>query len=166
MALALFPQSLGNAGIQQTLAKMAALTNGAILDPAIRDQAAYATSACDRREKLCLCHSLMSWVSRNVRYVRDPAGVELLHDPRLIARAIKDKRLVYGDCDDMSMFLGALLKSVGLRPTFRAVGYNGRPFQHVYVMCEGLKLDATRSVWAPAGYSYPQEETSVMEKAV
>lgn len=166
MALALFPQSLGDAGIRQTLAKMANLTNQSCLDPAIRDQAAYATSACDRRDKSCLCYSLMSWVSRTVRYVRDPAGVELLHDPRLLARAIKDKKLVYGDCDDMSMYLGSLLKSIGLRPRYRAVGYNGRPYQHVYVLCDGLKLDPTRSVWAPAGYSYPQHETSVMEQGV
>lgn len=165
MPLALFPQSLGDVGIRQTLNKMASLTNQSFLDPAIRDQAAYAISACNR-EKACQCAALLSWVSRVMRYVKDPAGVELLHDPRLIARAVHDKKLVYGDCDDMSMYLGALLKSIGLRPTFKAVGYNGRPYQHVYVMCDGVKLDATRSVWAPAGYSYPHEETSVMEKAV
>ena len=84
-----------------------------------------------------------------MRYVKDPAGIELLHDPRLIARAIAGHKLVYGDCDDMSMYLAALLKSVGLRPLFRAVGYNGRPFQHVYVRCEGVTLEGGTSAFDP-----------------
>lgn len=165
MALALFPQSLGDAGIAQTLSKMASLTNASFLDPAIRDQAAYAISACNR-ETSCQCAALLSWVSRVMRYVKDPAGVELLHDPRLIARAVYHKKLVYGDCDDMSMYLAALLKAVGLRPTFKAVGYDRRPYQHVYVVCNGITLDPTRSAWGRAGYSYPRMETSVMERAV
>lgn len=162
MPLSLFPQSGGDAGIRQTLAHMARLVNGAFLDPTIRDQAAYSISGCERGNKVCHCHALNTWVSKNVRYVADPRGVELLHDPRLIARAVRDRKLVYGDCDDMSMYLAALLKSVGLDPVFRAAGYNGRPYQHVYVMCQGLKLDPTRSAWTPA-HVYPMQETSVME---
>lgn len=165
MALSMLPQSGGDAGIRQTLAQMARLTNASFLDPTIRDQAAYAIGACMRGDKACQCYSLNAWVSKVVRYVSDPKGVELLHDPRLVARAIREKKLVYGDCDDMSMYLAALLKSVGLQPIFRAAGYNGRPYQHVYVMCQQMKLDPTRSVWTPPTF-YPQDETSVMEKAV
>ena len=166
MPLALFPQSSGDAGIKQTLRQMARLINGAMLDPAIRDQAAYAIAGCDRNNRACQCASLLSWVGRKVRYVRDPAGVELLHDPRLIARAIAQKKLVYGDCDDLSMYLAALLKAVGLSPSIRAVGYNGRPFQHVYVVCQGVTLDATRNAWISPVWSYSQRETSIMQQEV
>jgi len=149
-------------GVRQTLNHMKTLVNQSFLDPVIRDQAAMVTGPCMRGARDCQCYSLNAFVSRAVRYVADPKGVELLHHPRLMARAVKDKMLVYGDCDDMSMYLAALLKSIGLQPTFRATGYNGKPFQHVYVMCEGLKLDPTRSVWAPPTF-YPMQETSVME---
>lgn len=165
MALALFPQSGGDAGIRQTLNHMARLVNASFLDPLIRDQAVSATSGCGRGDKACLCHALNTWVSRSVRYVSDPRGVELLHDPRLMARGIQGRKLVYGDCDDMSMYLAALLKSVGLDPAFHAAGYNGRPYQHVYVVCHGLKLDPTRSAWTPT-HAYSMQETSIMKGTI
>lgn len=164
MPLSMFPQSGGAAGVQQTLAHMVRLANGAMLDALIRDQAVKATSGCFRTSKDCMCYSLLTWVMRTVRYVADPYGVEMLHDPRLIARGIAERRQVYGDCDDMSTYLAALLKSIGLRPSFRAVGYDGKPFQHVYVVCEGLKLDATK---VPGRISYrPNAETIAIEKEV
>lgn len=164
MSLSVFPQANGNAGVAQTLDHMARLINAAILDPVIRDQAAYAMSGCNRGAKDCQCYSMLSWVTRAVRYVPDPTGIELLHDPRLMARRIAAKKMVYGDCDDMSMYLAALLKSIGLAPTIRAVGYNGLPFQHVYVMCEGLRLDATRSPWMVTYKN--MTESSAMERKV
>ncbi|MGL5936386.1 MAG: hypothetical protein ACRCZI_12295 [Cetobacterium sp.] len=164
MPLELFSQAAGSMGVAQTLRKMASLAQGAKLDALIRDQAEVATGGCFKGARDCQCYSLLSWVSRTVRYIADPAGAELLHDPRLMARGIHARKRVYGDCDDMSMYLAALALSIGLQPTFRAVGYNGRPFQHVYVMCCGLKLDATRSAWDR--YSGVQTETSVMEQRV
>ena len=86
----------------QTLDRMASLINGAILDPVIRDQAARAMAGCERGAKECQCYSMLSWVTRTVQYVPDPNGIELLHDPRLMARGIAARKRVYGDCDDMS----------------------------------------------------------------
>lgn len=162
MPLAVFPQSGGAAGVAETLAAMSRLATASMLDPLIRDQAAFAISGCQRGDRHCQCYALMSWVSRNVRYVPDPLDTEALHDPRLMARGIASKKYVYGDCDDMSTYLAALLKAIGLRPSFRAVGYDGQPFQHVYVRCEGLNLDATRL--ASMVTFRPNQETSVMER--
>lgn len=164
MPLAVFPQSNGEAGVRQTLARMAGLIRGASLDPAIRDQAALAISGCGKGNTTCFCYALLSWVNRHVKYVADPQGVELLHDPRLMARGIAGGKLVYGDCDDMSMYLGALLISIGLRPTLRAVGYGGKPLSHVYVICNGIPLDATRDAWS-TNYM-PHTETWIVERAV
>lgn len=160
--LSLFPQSSGPAGVRQTLSKMRQLTNGAVLDPAIRDQAALAISGCPKGHKTCFCASVLSWVNRKVQYVGDPADDELLHDPRLIARGIALGKRVYGDCDDMSMYIAALLKAIGLHPAFRAVGYDGKPFSHVYVVCEGVKIDATRDYWSTM-YARHTETTSMTE---
>lgn len=162
--LSIFPQAAGELGIRQTLAKMVALANAAQLDPMIRDQAALAMSGCPQGHKVCIAHALLNWVSRMVRYVPDPADHELLHDPRLIARGIAERKMVYGDCDDMSLYLATLLKAVGLQPSFRAVGYNGRPWQHVYVVFDGIKLDATRSAWTVN--LQPFQETSWIEEKV
>lgn len=162
--LAMFPQLGGVAGVRQTLVKMAALTNGAFVDPLIRDQAAYAIQGCPQGNRRCYCYALLNWVNSRVRYVPDPNGVELLHDPRLMAQGIRDQKMVYGDCDDMSLYLGTLLKSVGIAPIYRAVGYDGKPYQHVYVVAEGLTLDATRSPWDSS--FRPYQETSVLEERV
>jgi len=157
-------QAGGEAGVRQVLARMAGLSNGAILDPLIRDQAASAVIGCGKENRKCWCASLMLWVNRKVKFVPDATDVELLHDPRLMARGIAQGRQVYGDCDDLSMYLAALLKSIGLRPVFRAVGYDGRPFQHVYVRCEGMPLDSTRDSWSASGRGHV--ETSVLEQVV
>lgn len=162
--LSVFPQASGVAGVRQTLSKIASLANGAILDPAIRDQAALAISGCPKGDSRCHCAALLVWVNRRVQYVADPRGVELLHDPRLMARAIAGNRQVYGDCDDMSGYLAALLKSVGRSPILRAVGYDGQPLSHVYVCCNGMSLDPTRDAW---NVSYrPHVETSALEWSV
>lgn len=158
--LSLFPQSNGVAGVQQTLSRMGRLIRASALDPAIRDQAALAIGGCPKGDRTCQCYAVLAWVNRKMRYVADPQGVELLHDPRLIARAVAQGKYVYGDCDDMSLYIGALLSSIGLAPMLKAVGYDGRPLSHVYVECGGLALDATRDAWST---SYrPHRETWVV----
>ena len=162
--LSIFPQSSGEQGVRETLRKMAALTNGAVLDPTIRDQAALAISGCPRGMKPCQVQAVLRWTHGKVKYVADPANYELLHDPRLMARCIAYGKFVYGDCDDMSMYMGAMLKAVGLHPSFRAVGYDHKPFSHVYVMCEGMTLDAARDLWNPGLNLHV--ETSAIEMPV
>lgn len=158
------PHAGGIRGVQQTMETMTALINAAYLDPVIRDQAVSATAHC-QRVKRCQCASILAWVKRKMHYVSDPTDVEALHNPVLIARAIAAGRQVYGDCDDFSMYVAALLKSIGLRPVLRAVGYNRGPFQHIYVTCEGMKLDATRDDWnISIGSVFP--ETSHLELGV
>jgi hypothetical protein len=159
--LSLFSQADGVAGVRQTLSKIAELANASILDPVIRDQAAYAIAGCQKGDRKCQCASLLIWVNRSVQYVPDPSGVELVHDPRLMARAIAERKRVYGDCDDMSGYLAALLKSIGIRPILRAVGYLHRPLSHVYVVAERMNLDPTRDAWSTQFRAYP--ETDALE---
>lgn len=160
--LSVFPQSGGEAGVRQTLAKMVSLTNASVLDPAIRDQAALAIAGCPRGMKPCQVQAILRWTHGKVKYVADPANHELLHDPRLMARAVALGKYVYGDCDDLSMYLAAMLKAVGLHPSFRAVGYDHKPFAHVYVVCEGMKLDAARDLWNP-GLNLHTETSAIQE---
>lgn len=75
------------------------------------------------------------YVKEKVRYVRDIAGMEQLHDPVTMIDQIQ-RGVAQGDCDDMSLLIATLLLSIGHQPFFRIVRYkNGvGPYNHIYVV--------------------------------
>jgi hypothetical protein len=97
--------------------------------------------------------ALFEWVQSNIRYTKDPFRVEVLHSPRRMLE------LRAGDCDDMSILLGAMLESIGHPVRLILVGpdpLQPRLFTHVYleVFHRGrwIPLDATMPYapgWAP-----------------
>ena len=162
----LYNQAKGVDGIKQTLYAMQQLTNQAITNELIRAQAAHAVASCSPGDTICQQASLMIWVQRKMQFVKDPLGVEALHDPKAIALAIHHGKQPWGDCDDFSMYLAALMKSIGIPASFRAVGFNGGPLSHVYVVGrKGAKLDPTRNMWNP-GVGELLPETSYLEVKV
>jgi hypothetical protein len=96
--------------------------------------------------------ALFEWVQRNVRYTRDPCRVEVLHSPRRMLQ------LRAGDCDDMSILLGAMLEAIGHAVRLVLTGSNPLApdtFTHIYVeaRCRNrwIPLDATMPY--PMGWS-------------
>ena len=158
----IFSQRGGEAGIVDTLGHMGRLVTQACVHPLIRKQAMQAIQHCGVNDKICQQAALMVWVQRMMKFVRDPHGIEALHDPVMIATAIEQGKQPYGDCDDFSMYLASLLRAVGLRANFRVVGFNGGKLSHVYVTGpKEEKLDSTRNPWnMQAGEMLP--ETSVL----
>jgi hypothetical protein len=158
----MLPQRGGEDGIQDTLKVMGDLVTRACVHPLIRKQAMQAIQHCGANDRICQQAALMIWVRSKMMFIRDPHGIEALHDPVMIAEAIEHKRQPYGDCDDFSMYLAALMRSVGLRANFRVVGFNGGKLSHVYVTGpKDEKLDSTRNPWnMQAGEMLP--ETSVL----
>lgn len=75
------------------------------------------------------------FVKKNVRYVRDPSGIEQLTDPILMIEEASTYT-AQGDCDDMSLLVATLLLSIGHNPSFRMIRYQGSsgPFDHIYVV--------------------------------
>lgn len=74
--------------------------------------------------------TLFEWVQSNIRYTRDIHRVELLHS----ARRMLDLRA--GDCDDMTILLSAMIKSIGHPVRIVLVGFNPRRqrlFTHIYL---------------------------------
>lgn len=140
------PQLPGSAGIVQTMGLMRAMVNGVIADPLIRRQAVRATDHCNRGEGQCSASAIGEWVRLKVKYVPDPLRHEHLTSPAVIAKAVEEGKRVYGDCDDMSMYVAALAKSIGLAPTFEVVGRD-KTFHHVYTSVNGIPIDPT----VPAG---------------
>jgi transglutaminase-like putative cysteine protease len=74
--------------------------------------------------------ALFEWVQAHVRYTRDPFRVEVLHSARRMLE------LAAGDCDDMTILLGALLESIGHPVRLVVVGPTPRRpdlFTHIYL---------------------------------
>ena len=117
---------------------------------AIRIFRAYGVRAKDRFGEVC---ALFDWVRRNVRYTRDIFRVELLHGARRMLE------LRAGDCDDMTILLGAMLVSTGHPVRLVLTGFRqNKPhvYSHIYpevnVRGRWIAIDATASHpigWAP-----------------
>ncbi len=97
--------------------------------------------------------ALFEWVQRNVRYTKDPFRVEVLHSPRRMLE------LRAGDCDDMTILLGAMLEAIGHPVRLVLTGpdpLKPRLFSHIYLEVNHrgrwIPLDATMPYplgWAP-----------------
>ena len=136
------PQLPGAAGIVQTMGLMRSMTNQAISHPLIRQHAARATEHVGRGDHKQSALAIGEWVRAKVRYVPDPLHNEHLTNPVAMALAIAEGKKVYGDCDDMSMLVAAMAKSIGMQPTFHGVG-RGAQFHHVYTEIAGMVVDPT-----------------------
>jgi hypothetical protein len=144
------PQLPGAAGIVQTMGLMKSMTNQAIDHPLIRQYAARATEHVPRGNQKEGALAIGEWVRAHVRYLPDPLHKEhLTHpgikgDPKTMIEAIHAGKKVFGDCDDMSMLVAAMGKSIGMQPTFHGVG-RGEKFHHVYTELAGIAIDPTVS---------------------
>ena len=71
--------------------------------------------------------ALYYWVCQNIRYVRDPQGVEWVQSPR------KTIEFRSGDCDDMATLIAAMLMALGNQAEFAVVAFGAVPvWSHVY----------------------------------
>jgi transglutaminase-like putative cysteine protease len=99
-------------------------------------------------------NALFEWVKRNVRYTRDIHRVELLHTARRMLE------LRAGDCDDMTILLCAMLKSIGHPVRLALVGFNPKKktlFTHIYleVFYRGQWIPLDPTVSRPMGWAPP-----------
>jgi hypothetical protein len=88
--------------------------------------------------------ALFEWVQHHVRYTKDPFRVEVLHSARRLLE------LRAGDCDDMTILLGAMLEAIGHPVRLVIIGPDPlRPqlFSHIYLEAyyngRWIPLDAT-----------------------
>lgn len=133
----------GDAGIFQTVYMMKELANKAYLHPWIRERAAKIVNGC-QRDSRCEDYALSNYLRVTIQYVRDPVDTEALHDPvTFYEQRLRRGLTVFGDCDDMSTYLAALLKSIGHQPYFRVLARTGNDFHHVHILCHNNLLDPT-----------------------
>jgi len=146
----------GYPGTLKTLEYIAELIKQGAKDFCVRQKAIdiffqYGVRPKDYLGEVC---TIFNWVCRNIRYTRDILQVELLHSARRILE------LRAGDCDDMTILLGAMLMATGHPVRLVVVGFRpDRPhaYSHIYpevnVRGRWIPIDAT--VRYPMGWSPP-----------
>jgi transglutaminase-like putative cysteine protease len=146
----------GNAGTLATARLIAQMIRDGARDFYVRQKAIqifreFGVPPKDRWGEVC---ALFHWVRDHIRYTRDIFRVELLHTPRRMLE------LQAGDCDDMTILLGAMLVATGHPVRLALVGFRpNRPhrYTHIYpeVKAQGrwIALDATMN--RPLGWMPP-----------
>lgn len=153
----------GREGTLATLRLMRDLARAAVRDPSqrVREVALGIVGTLPERAYFSEIRALHEFVRDRIRYVRDPADLELVATPE------KTLQYAQGDCDDKSTLLAALLESIGHPARFVAVGINGGPFSHVLVETRVKNTGVEMRDWMPletilnkpAGW-YPPDATS------
>lgn len=111
---------------------MARLANEAVLN--VRPFALSRVAGCDRLAWDCQVTALRGWLAGVWRFVRDPAGVELVHRPERQLDEYRRHGYISGDCDDAAVLAAAMGKAIGFPAQFVVLGFYGSrsPFSHVY----------------------------------
>jgi hypothetical protein len=102
--------------------------------------------------------AVFEWVRENIRYTRDPEGLELFRKP------LRTVQLGIADCDDMSILICALLGTIGHTLLLRVIGVSSNEPEHIYpvdLLPPGnpdyaIALDATRP--ESMGWEVPEEQ--------
>ena len=105
----------------------------------------------DRWGEVC---AVFDFVRRNIRFTRDIFRLELLHSARRMLE------LRAGDCDDMTILLGALLMSTGHPVRLVLAGFRpNRPhvYSHIYpeVNVRGRWIPVDATLDRPPGWAPP-----------
>jgi len=146
----------GYAGTKKTIAYIKRLVKEGAKDFYVRQKAIdiLRRNRVQPKNYLGEINMLFEWVKKNVRYTRDIYRVELLHTARRMLE------LRAGDCDDMTILLGAMLKSIGHPVRLALVGFNPKKpklFTHIYLEAfhknQWIALDPT--VDHPMGWAAP-----------
>jgi hypothetical protein len=142
-------------GTQQTIEHVQALIRAGAKDFSVRQKAIDILLEKEVKPKDYLgeIKTLFEWVQRHIRYTKDTFQVEVLHSARRMLE------LRAGDCDDMTILLGAMLEAIGHPVRLVIIGPNPlrqNLFTHIYleVFHRGrwIALDATMPHpmgWAP-----------------
>lgn len=145
----------GYPGTQKTVAHMQNLIRAGAKDFHVRQKAIdiLLVKGVKAKDYLGEIKALFEWVQSNIRYTKDPFRLEVLHSPQRMLE------LRAGDCDDMSILLGAMLEAIGHPVRLVLAGpdpLQPRLFTHVYLEAylrgRWIPLDPTMPHapgWAP-----------------
>jgi len=155
---------LGIAATDSTAAAMAEMIRAAEFTPIVRGCAEALIAKCPERRSSCEIKQIFNFVKFRMRFTRDPYRREFIKTPEVHLMQIERQGRGFGDCDDFTVLLGALLKSVG-HPVrilvIRSPWNTENSFNHVLLQVQFLgrwmPLDATAKnqpiFWEPPSVS-------------
>jgi len=110
-------------------------------DPYVRQRTARLVQDLKPKDWTAELQAVWNHVKDHVRYTLDTAG----HD--LFQRARRTFQLGIGDCDDMAIVLGSMLKSIGHPVALKIVDTDGEGWNHIYLLT-GVPPDNPKK-WLP-----------------
>ena len=146
------PLLSGEAGTAQTIKLMRQLVDQAVGDASFVRQAIEIVRTIPAYDHMAEAQRLYEWVSQNIRYTMDPVTKEKLYRPQDLLK------IRAGDCDDISMLLGALAIAIGMPARLITISANAeRPeeFSHVYLEVE---VPPGSGMWIPMDAARPSAQ--------
>lgn len=127
----LFP---GDGGIAQTVNALRSAIHFSLRRPEVRARAEGIVASVFERDEVGEVRAVFEWVKAHYRYLRDINGVETIKSPEVIDAEISRQGFFQGDCDDVTGYLAALLKSIGYAVEAVTISIPGRghEFRHIF----------------------------------
>lgn len=127
------PLKSGDAGVAQTIQQMRQLIDQDLSSSSFVRFAKDIIRQVPAHDEWAEAEAIYTWVLQNVRFAKDPVTKEALYPPSELLK------IRSGDCDDISMLLGALYLAVGYPARLVTIAANPNApddFSHVYVEVE------------------------------
>jgi len=152
-----YKSSFQEGGVNETVAQMAKIIREHHQE--LKDLA----KTLEKTSKFETCKSVWNFIFPHIQYKRDKQGVEQLCTPARIWQN-RNTPNTPTDCDDHSIFIGALLYCLGIPFTIRIAGYDGKPFSHVYIVVDDICIDTVLHQFnCEAIYSSKQDKYMTIE---
>lgn len=118
----------GLAGTERTVKEIVRLVERDLRRPELRLIASriLQSAGTAHKDHRAEAEALYSWVKHEVRYQRDPIGIESVQSP------LVTYKLRFGDCDDQVALLAGLAMAVGLPVRFRVLGHSLDNLVHIF----------------------------------
>ena len=134
----------GNIVPETTVYKMINIIKSSAKNYELREFAANTTQHAPAKDQWAEAEEIYHFVQNHSRYLKDPHGTEMIQSPLIFIDKVKKGQMWYGDCDDFTVLLLSLYRSIGYPTAIRTAAYgkNKKP-GHVYGL---IKLYGT---WFP-----------------
>lgn len=138
-------------GTRETLKQMKRMVLDGRKDYALIEHAREIVAHIPDKDWVGEVRAIQDWVKQNIRYTRDPHGLETIQSPH------NTIQIKHGDCDDQAILVATLLMAVGAPARFVAIAQNPRYYCHVYAETRvgqyWIPVETTEPVelgWQPA----------------
>lgn len=139
----------GESAIFNTITKIKDEINKGRINLYVRHWAEKIVAPVKPNDRIGEVQAIFDFVKSNLRYTRDPYGMEFVQTPDLLLRQIEAGETPAADCDDYTTLAGALLKSIGYPVALKATSYKpDKNLRHIYLLVNAygkwIPFDAIR----------------------